>query len=253
MKSIGFLCCLAFLATFTSGVEIQCNFDIMDWERGFRDMYLCSTTIISVENPTTVTEISGTHLEGRNNEDVKSFNVFNHKILTKIPKGIENFFPNLEVFLWLFGNISSIDSSTLKPFPNLRHFHLGDNKLVTLDSNLFQYTRKLQAISFGRNHLKHVGHDLLTGLTDLKVAVFESNPCINTRVDTPREIKHLNLQLRSKCPAIEFPTTPKPTPPTAISTTSEPNECPIRCTMNEEADEMKKRIEEIEKQLKKLI
>lgn len=130
--------------------------------------YLCEVTIINVENSTTVTEVSGTHLEGKNNEDVKAFVIRNQTTITKIPEGIEKFFADLELFIWEFGHISTIDSSTFKPFPNLVFIDLGNNRLVTLNSNLFQHTRKLRVISFAGNLLEQVGHDLLTGLTGVQ-------------------------------------------------------------------------------------
>lgn len=41
-------------------------------------------------------------------------------------------------------------------------------------------------------------------------------------------------------------------PTTTISTTSEPSKCPIRCTINDETDEMMARIEELEKMMREV-
>jgi len=255
MKSIITFSCLAFLAAVTSGVEFKCRHE----ERvGFRAGstvqagYGCpSATLVSGENPTTVTEIGGTHLAGKTNADVIIFGSVNIVIQTGIPSGIEKFFPNIQVFSWVSGNLSSIDSSTFKPWPYLLHLNLAYNKLVTLDGDLFQYTRKLRNICFSNNKLEHVGHGLLTGLPDLWYAQFSYNPCIDAIFDTPPQIEELKLQLPIKCPPLTTPTTPNPTT-TTISTTSKSNECPDTCAINEEAQDMQKRIKKLEKQMKKL-
>lgn len=174
---------------------------------------------------------------------MKGFRIFNHKILTTIPNGIGNFFANLESFHWWAGNISSVDSSTFRPFPNLLSIQLGDNRIVAVDGDLFQFTLKLQRIYFSGNLLRHVGHDLLTGLADLTYARFESNSCINAIAETPQQIQELSLQLAVQCP---------------------PNECPSICMINEmaeritdverqtseEAKDMKLQIDKIEKNMK---
>lgn len=199
MKKIELLSALAVLTTISSGVEIQCEY-YNETYASFGTFYKCNCTVITMDNPTIVTEISGNHLAGKSNKDVKAFVVGFHKNVTTIPKGIEKFFENLEQFTWYSGNISTIDANIFKPFPNLLRINLGDNKLVTLAGDLFQYTRKLQEVCFGENLLEHVGHDILTGLTDLRYAGFNSNPCIDVWADKPQKIQELIHQLAIKCP-----------------------------------------------------
>lgn len=233
---------MVLLATITSGVRIQCRYQIFDEEEDV--YYTCEVTVISMENPTTVTDIIGIHMEGKHNEDVKilwAFDFIGHENLTTIPNGIGNFFTNLESFVWWDGNISSVDSSTFEAFSNLLVIQIVGTKIVTLDGDLFKYTRKLQMVHFPGNKLEHVGHDLLTGLTDLTDVWIENNPCIDVIANTPEKIQELNLQLPIKCP----PLATTPAPPECPST-SEPNECTIRCATNKEADEMNDRIEKLE-------
>lgn len=135
----------------------------------------------------------------------------------------------------------SIDSSLLAPFSNLLHL---ENKLVSLNGDLFQHSRKLQTIYLDGNLLEHVRHDLLAGLTYLTSVYFEANPCINTKAHAAQQIQELNRQLPIQCPPLD---TTKDPPTTTTSTTSEPNECSPSCTSSEGAQEMKKRIEALEK------
>lgn len=164
MKAIAVFSTLAFLATFTSGVEIECIFIDFEWF-DYTPLYTCRGIVISMENPTLVTKMSGNHEAGREDSDVKGFRIIGDQInLTTISNGIGNFFASLQVFSWTYGNISSIDSRTFRHFPNLLYIDLTQNRIVALDGDLFQFTRKLRWIHFDSNSLQHVGHDLLTGL-----------------------------------------------------------------------------------------
>lgn len=187
----------------------------------------------------------------RNNGDVKSFDAIGgHEILTKIPSGIEMYFANLEAIHWTSGDISSIDSSTFKPFPDLILISLNLNKLVTLNGDLFQHTRKLQQFHVYKNLLKHVEDNLLAGLTDLSAVQFQLNPCIDVYAGTPQQIQELELQLPIQCPPeIECPST------CMINDVMEriaELERPDPCTSNEETNEIRKRMEEIEKVVSEL-
>lgn len=71
---------------------------MMDWGIPELEFYTCEATVISVENSTHVTSISGAHEAGKTDSDVNGFEIRNHRILSTIPSGIENFFVNLEVF-----------------------------------------------------------------------------------------------------------------------------------------------------------
>lgn len=207
MKVSGLFGSLAFLAVlaFTSGVKIECLFGqyTSDWD-DIGSWYSCFATVVSTDNPATVTSISGSHSEGNRNEDVKQITVQSEYMLHAIPAGIEAYFPNLESIQWLPGGLTTIDSNTLKPFPNLIHLKLNYNHLVSLDGNLFQHTRRLRTIDFGSNLLEHIGHDLLTGLPELTVAYFYGNPCINlSAYYGSLEVEELSLELSIQCPPKE--------------------------------------------------
>lgn len=246
MKAIGLFIVLVALAAVTSAVEIHCEYRIRNWTDDIGDLYSCDVIETSVEDLSTVTDISGTHLEGRNNSDVKGFWFQGHEIFATIPTGVENFFGNLEAIYWSYGNITSIDSSDFQPFPNLLFISVAYNKLVTLDSDLFQHTPKLRRLYLDVNLLEHVGHGLLTGLPDLWYANFVTNPCIDIRANTTEQMLELKTKLRIQCPPLA--TSPDP-PTTTISTTAEPNECPISCTSNEETQQMREMIIDLQRRM----
>lgn len=248
MKVVTLIFGLVFLAAITSSVEIQCSYSFYNYFNGGWP-YACRATVISMENPTVVTDITGIHLEGQGNADVQWFDIRDHELFTTMPEGVEIFFPNLEAFDWTGGNVSNFDSSIFGQYKNLVRIALSRNKIVTLEGDLRQHTPKLKEFYLERNLLEHVGVDLLTGLTYLTNAYFNGNPCIDMTAYTPQQMEELKIQLSIRCPPLSA--TPDP-PTTTISTTTESKECSIRCTLNEEVDEMKNRIEELEKQMREV-
>lgn len=262
MRAAQLLVSLAFFAivNVNLGVEFLCSYKIVYWGN-VGSVYSCEASVNYRSNPSRVDKISGSHLQGKKNDDVKSFYIISfYYSLDIIPKGIENFFPNLEVFQWYGGTIPAIDLSFFEPLPNLLHIDFMNNKIVKLDGNLFQFTRKLREINFSGNLLEQVGYDLLTGLNNLSRVYFENDLCIDTYANTPDQIEDLNLQLPILCPhsaptptqSTSTTTQPDSTSTTTqlastspISTTTNPNECPNTCALND-------RMEEIEKQVREL-
>lgn len=215
MTALEFFCCLTALATFTSGIYIECDYEMVTWGVGFGMLYTCGATGTRAENPTTVTEVSGTHVARKSDADVTGLWIQSLEMLafTTIPNSIGKCFPNIEAIEWFNGKISSIDASTFNQFPNLLFINLGRNKLTMLDGDLFQHSRKLQWISFQNNLIEHVGHDLLTGLINLEHVWFNSNLCIDAQAKHQQNIQELNRRLPVECPPL----------PATIETTAEHN------------------------------
>jgi Leucine-rich repeat (LRR) protein len=218
-----FLSKLIFIFTFSLSQAVifdcQFHFDI-DWTF-VGHVYTCEPKIT---HKISKLEVKGTHKEGKNNSHVEGLAIYAEP-LVEIPEGIETFFPNLKGFVLFSTSISSISSDDLK-FINLNFLQIYESRITTLEGNLFVNNRDLQFISFYSNQIEHVGHDLLTGLDNLKTVYFSNNPCINKDATTREAIEELNLQLPISCP-------PLPTCSQIINV----------------MDEQEKRMEEIEKKL----
>lgn len=100
-----------------------------------------------------------------------------------LPKGIENFFPNLERLSIVNAGLESINSAFLKPFVNLNAVALKNNKITSLDSNLFEFNPEIATLWISNNKLTHVGADILTPLKKLSYADFSSNECVDNLID----------------------------------------------------------------------
>lgn len=86
---------LMILATTLNCLEINCNFQIVEWEN-MGLVYTCSVMNLTVTTPNeNVTAIIGVHTTGESNNDVKKLNI-NRQTCEFLPQGFEKFFPNLE-------------------------------------------------------------------------------------------------------------------------------------------------------------
>lgn len=205
---------------------------------------------------TEITEIHGNHLPGRSNLDVEAFQTLSMEAFRMMPTGIERFFPNLLLLQFFSGILSSVSSEDLSAWPNLTMFSAQRNKIEILDGDLFQNAPQLKWIDLSSNLIQNVGTNLLSNLNELTYISFIDNPCINSFANTPQEIENLKSQLLTQCPPLttEAPNTTVTVPSTTdvvSSTTVDP--CIPRCSINEETDELRLRIEELEAIVRELV
>lgn len=157
---------------------------------------------------THITDVTGDHLEYRDNEDVEVINVLDQKLLELIPRDIEKFFPYLIGIRFYQGTLVDITADDLVPFPHLRLLSLRGNKIVIIDEDLFISTPSLEYVSFRENLIEHVGENILDSLPHINEILFENNVCISQNARTQRELEELGVNLAELCPPMERSTVP---------------------------------------------
>ena len=208
-----------------NAVHFECKFEIGEWFV-IGVAYNCEPKVTSSPSGTYLDSVSGVHLEGKNNFDVRTLDVRSQR-LSNIPFNLADYFPNLEGIQWHSSNLQFISLSDLKPFPNLKLFSSHSNPLIVLDGDLFMGTPKIQWLSFYNNTIESVGYRLISSLYSLAYANFQSNACINRVMTHPAMMGELIQELKEKCPS-----------PT------DPVECEHRCSLNEEVDEVYQRLDD---------
>lgn len=213
-------------------------------------IYSCDLTVEHSGNLSSVVSVVGNHLEGKTNSDVKRIFINNSSTFTSIPSNIGNLLPNLIAVEFRAELITSVTAEDLKQFANVTCLSIYVSPIVSLDGDLFKYTPHIQALFIPSNKIVNVGADLLTNLVDLKVVNFLSNPCLSYYASKPQQVEWIKSNLPSRCPPIvtTAPTTlttqkpTVPTPPTVTTTqttsTSPVENCQVRCSLNEETDEL---------------
>lgn len=227
---------LTFLVS-TQGIEFQCDFTYKNWGI-VGSVYTCYQPVVTIGNdPTTLEAVRGNHTEGKNNSDVIAIYILSDSTkLQRIPKKIEKFFPSLTALLWSFANLMAVTAEDLKPFPALRTLALHGHKIKTLDADLFQATPKISDISFTMNQITNVGQGIFDNLNELREIRFQMNTCIDSFATTPQAISTIKQQLLTQCPPLA--TTILPTTSSSPRTTTE-DACNVRCTANQEIDQLK--------------
>lgn len=170
--------------------------------------------------------------------------------MTFLPRGIADFFKNLDALSIWFCGLQSISANDLRPFPRLVYLFLDHNQLTTIDGDLFTYTPHLQYASFEGNQIQHIGHDLVTNLNSLTHLYFNENVCINQVARTLAEISTLAPKLSLLCPPL--------TTPRIESTTSESKIDQCSCDdkiwdLGNQIDTQSRKIENQSKEIKQLI
>lgn len=215
MKSI--VIAFAIFASFASGKILECNYSVVTWPL-VGSIYSCRARIIDNGNTNSIDEIRGNHLAGLTNANVEGF-FLTEQNLGGVPRNLATFFQNLRAVDFSNAQISALATVDLSPIVKLAFFRVFNNRLTSIEGNLFASNLQLQYIDFGGNLLQSVGENLLGNLNSLTGADFSRNPCINTQAFTPPAIANLNQELPIRCPPSSptttlVPTTTVPTGPT---------------------------------------
>ncbi len=150
--------------------EILCDF------KQSGSNYICYIRNVLVEKSET-TEISGSHLPGKTDNDVSTV-IFINSTLKEIPQKIFLKFQklqtlnvestglaeikqlescnNLETFIASYNQISALETKPFENCINLKFLDLHYNKIQKLRGNVFESNTKLEEIDFSRNEINDI-------------------------------------------------------------------------------------------------
>ncbi|KAG5666669.1 hypothetical protein PVAND_014684 [Polypedilum vanderplanki] len=204
MKNLFVLLILSLLQIlkYSSSFTISCNFNSdRNWITIGR-VYTCMTYIV-LESSNAVTNVTGTHLPGFNNSNVKVIEAFGNNTLSFFPRNFSQHFPNLIGITLKNTTIETLYGDEIDEYGELfEWFAFGHSNLITISSNLFMKTPNVVSIFFFNTKLEHVGHNLFTPLniTQLKHMNFQENICINQIASSQTQITTLINTLQIQCP-----------------------------------------------------
>lgn len=188
--------CLLSVTSF-GGVSFGFNLNCVFTNQSWSSHKTCVVeNIFIVDSSQTVTSING-HTQV-DHDDVKAL-LIESQTVKYFPRGVENFFPNLEDISIYFSKLQSIKKADLEPFKNLQALRLFNNDLEELDGDLFEFNRELRIIDFDHNKLTSVGSELLTELKKLEQAHFRHNACIHKGAKSSSQVLRLMADLIRHC------------------------------------------------------
>jgi len=166
------------------------------------ELYTC--TIIEVNGQRQELSKYSMHLPGNSNKDVKIVRLMRTKNCSRIPKGLKQIFPNMEILIINDCKISEIDREDLKGLENLKELIVEHSPIYYLNSDVFKDLKELEVVMFHNTKLATIEANIFDNLKSLKAIYFIQNPSINAIY-----IKSLDLSLpenfgpHTKAPSIE--------------------------------------------------
>lgn len=195
----------------SSAIFLHCDFAFDSWSP-IGNVYICRATPLDVSvNQTHVLGYYGTHAAGYLSTDVKAiwFRA-NCDQLTRVPRGLLDFFPNIVELSIHYCGINSLSGNELTEYPNLQSWTLHGTEVEKIPGNFFKSTPEMAFIGFQNNKIKFVGENLLNNLKNLQKANFQENLCINKFANNKSEMEELIEELGKWCKDIELEITEKP-------------------------------------------
>jgi hypothetical protein len=158
-----------------------------------------TVTIINSKDEQQITELSGTHLRGRSNDDVLSFYAYRMNI-AYFPKGLDTFFKNIEYLGVVNARMKEIHQEDLKPFFKLKVLYLDSNDIEILEENLFEFNPNLEVININSNRIKYVDVSVFRNLFKLNYLWFDYNICYSNKISNDlRGVRKIINEINENC------------------------------------------------------
>ncbi|KAG5669546.1 hypothetical protein PVAND_017433 [Polypedilum vanderplanki] len=192
----------------TNSLQIHCIFS-ETFLNAVGNGYECHTTNILATQTTSVTSITGTHIVGKNHNDVTVIYTEGNYSLPFFPRNFSHFFPNIKAISVHFSTIETLYGDELDEFPQLEHISFwGNYYLKAISSQLFEKTPNMIHIWMNNNAIEKVGRDLFTpvDVSRLRFLGFSFNPCISRDISGDNRTAMISLinEIRDKCPYDEL-------------------------------------------------
>lgn len=199
-RTLGVVILFGFALFATSeGVKLECSYGNIEWKI-VGEVYRCYAKEIQVDNERLVTEISGNHMEGKRNSDVKGVYIRDDKSLTFIPRNLGIHFPNIIALQVSNCSIHEVSQTDLTYLPNLKAIWLYKNNIKIIPYNLFVANPALELISLHDNPINNVGYGVFD-LKTLKELGFYRTTCINEEYSKFRahDVSNMTRKIYENC------------------------------------------------------
>lgn len=131
------------------------------------------------QNESEVQNVTGTHQDGYNNDNVVGFSINNNGQIHFFPRGLTKFFKNLKGIQIARTGLKEIHQNDLKEFPELVNLHLWSSDLEIVEANLFKFNPKLDFVNLNDNKISHIDPLAFEGLAKMKSLSLWNNSCID--------------------------------------------------------------------------
>jgi len=165
----------------SQSATFECKFMNSDWST-LDLIYWCdvqNAVNITSLDAVNVDSISGTHLDGYNNDNVEAFWINYKGQIHYFPRNLNKFFKNLKGIAIYNTGLKEVHQSDLKDFPKLMNLYLFYNNLEIIEENLFKFNPNLDLIELSFNKISHIDPNVFDKKAKLRSLNLGSNTCIN--------------------------------------------------------------------------
>jgi hypothetical protein len=177
----------------------KCIFSHRNVEHLGKSLYECKLEKenMRVQN-VSVDTVSGPHIRGKNNRDVK-FLIFDDFRCDTIPPDFGKIFPNLLGIRAISDGLKTIEAENLQHFKHLKYIRVQDNRIRFLKDNVFKFNSDLEYVEFIQTDLVYIGNRCFDHLMNLKLVNFRDsyqlNPSIRKIHKSPWDLSELKRTL----------------------------------------------------------
>ena len=182
-----------------SAVKYQCSFTNRKVWFANDIFYGCDIKSGQIErmNQKNITSISGNHLNGCSNRNVRSISISQPKTFY-MPRGLEKFFSDLVLIVIHNVGLLEVHQEDMQPFYFLKFLSFAGNSIKYLEQNLFTNNPYLEVILLHKNQIKSVGR-AFENLTNIRRLNFDGNECFSGNEKNKNRIGRLITSIYETC------------------------------------------------------
>lgn len=193
--------------TLICAINIECSFSYIKGWPYDKDTYSCSVqNSISIIEPNKIIEsASGDHVDNMNDLSVEALHLSETSSQVHyFPGGLKSVFVNLKMIYIENVGLKEVHQSDLKPFTDLEVLSFYNNKLESLEKDLFKFNPNLTTFGANYNQISFVHPDVFDHLHHLTSLRINSNPCSLSWADRNRErVLQIIVDMKERCSEIK--------------------------------------------------
>ncbi|KAL7014514.1 hypothetical protein ACKWTF_015979 [Chironomus riparius] len=155
-------------------LDVNCYYDEFNyWSPNMT--YRCFVMNVSTPDNTFVTNITGTHMANKSNDDVISFHCWGAN-LKFFPKGLERIYSNLIGIQITDCGLKVINQADLNKYVKLKYLSLTSNNIEYIGNDIFKFNTKLEVIDLENNKIQQIDTQVFQHLNYLTSLDLSGNP-----------------------------------------------------------------------------
>lgn len=198
---------MTFQFNISHSTKIKCNYNIKYYSVVGK-IYNClieENHKILTPKSAQIDEVTGTHLNLKNNNLVHAIKVKNNSVFHYFPQGLDKIFPNLYYIRLSFVKLKEIHQTDIKPFSKMIKLDLSSNLINYIEDDLFEFNRKLKFVSLAYNQIYYLHSDVFRNLKSLEYLRLTEIGCMDKSVDNnPNDVFGLINNIDNKCLTFQY-------------------------------------------------